>query len=202
MNTDSKTESSFRERLTRETREVILQAAEALFAERGLQGARMEDIAARAGVAVGTIYNHVGDRNSLIGELFSQRRLELVQRLDEVLRASEGWALEEQLMAFVDAVFEHFETHLGLFRIAVQEESGPPQRPKGAVLALLTERARTLVRRGVDQGLLREDATQLCATLLMGMMRGVFLHALEVDLDLGAAAREVVRVFMHGTAKP
>lgn len=180
---------------------MILQAAEAQFAERGLHGARMEDIAARAGVSVGTVYNHVGDRSSLLKELLTARREELVERVDEVLAAVEGRPLEEQLTAFVGAVFEHFESHLALFRIVVQEESSPLQSRKQAVLSLLTERARKLVERGVGQGELRQDAAELCPVLLMGMMRGVFIHALGIDLDLGAAATKVVSVFVEGTRR-
>ena len=55
-----------RHRLREETVSAILEAAEHEFASDGLHAARMERIAARAGVAVGTLYNHFDDREALV----------------------------------------------------------------------------------------------------------------------------------------
>lgn len=200
MNADSKSESSLRQRLNRETREAILQAAEDQIAEHGLVGARMEDIAARAGVSVGSIYNHVGDRGALLGELLAARRTELLERIDAAIAQTQRLPVEAQLTAFVEAVFTHFDRHLALFRVVVHEEmSTRDARPKHAALALLTERAGELVARGVAEGVLRPAATLLAPAMLTGMMRGVFLHALDTEIDLHRAAAEVVSVFMAGT---
>jgi len=57
-----------RDRLREEANRAILTAAEEVFSEEGL-GARMEQIAARAGVAVGTLYNHFQDRGALVNAL-------------------------------------------------------------------------------------------------------------------------------------
>lgn len=204
MNADSKSESSLRhaplrQRLNRETRRAILQAAEDQIAEQGL-GTRMEDIATRAGVSVGSIYNHVGDRSALLGELLAARRAELLDRIDAAIARVKHLPVEAQLTAFVEAVFTHFESHLALFRVVIHEETSQRDaRPKHAALALLTERAAELVARGVAEGVLRPDVTALAPALLTGMMRGVFMHALDAEVDLRRAAAEVVSVFMKGT---
>ena len=62
-----------RERLKGETQRAILEAAEEAFGQSGLNGARMDDIAARAGVSVGTLYNHFSDRDALLKALIVQR---------------------------------------------------------------------------------------------------------------------------------
>ena len=43
-------------------RQAILDAALAVFAERGFEAARLEDVAARAGVAKGTLYLYFRDK--------------------------------------------------------------------------------------------------------------------------------------------
>lgn len=48
------------------TREEIVRAASGLFRERGYAGATIEDVAARAGVAVQTIYNAIGGKPALL----------------------------------------------------------------------------------------------------------------------------------------
>jgi AcrR family transcriptional regulator len=198
MNKDSKNESSLKQRQQEATRRAILEAAEAQLAERGLHGARMEDVAARAGVSVGTIYNHVGDRSALLSELLTARRTELIARIDQQLDASRSLGFEPQLAAFVRAVFDHFHSHLPLFRVVVQEEMQPDDAPKRSMLAALVERAAILIARGVAEGALPEHDTELYPMLLIGMMRGIFVHALRDDVELSGAAERVVSFFLAG----
>jgi AcrR family transcriptional regulator len=61
-----------RERKARETRRKILQAAVELFAEREMDAVTVDEIAARADVARGTVFNHFANKESLcqgLGEL-------------------------------------------------------------------------------------------------------------------------------------
>ncbi len=71
-----------RDRLRDETGRAILAAAEAVFAEDGLHDARMERIASRAGVAVGTLYNHFEDKDALVRSLVRSSRQALLDRVD------------------------------------------------------------------------------------------------------------------------
>src|SRR5690242_20497966 len=69
MKTRSTTEPQvqpLRDRLKQATREAILEAAEAVFSERGFGGARVEEIAERAGVSVGTLYNYFDARRAIL----------------------------------------------------------------------------------------------------------------------------------------
>src|SRR5438477_203996 len=90
-----------RERLKGETQRAILEAAEEVFGESGLSGARMEDIAGRAGVSVGTLYNHFKDRDALLKDLIVARREELLARLDGVLRPEAAEMFPSFLMALL-----------------------------------------------------------------------------------------------------
>jgi len=180
---------------------VILEAAEEQLAERGFHDARMEDVAARAGVSVGTIYNHVGGRDALLSELMETRRRELIARVDEALERSHALAFDEQVAVFVHAVFHHFERHLPLFRVMVQEEMQPHHERKRTVLASLVERATALVERGVEAGELPAVDTELLAVLLVGMLRGVFFQALHGGGDVSGRADEVADFFVAGARR-
>src|SRR5438874_4879311 len=134
-----------RERLKGETQRAILQAAEVVFGESGLGGARMEDIAVRAGVSVGTLYNHFEDRDALVAELIVTRRQDLLERLDAVLASTEKDGFGAQLEQFVQAVLEHFDSHKAFLAIVLESEharahdaSGPRgSRPNTALLEVL-----------------------------------------------------------------
>jgi TetR/AcrR family transcriptional regulator len=47
----------------------ILAAAKDVFAEKGFEGARVDEIARRAGVNKATLYYHIGDKEALYGEV-------------------------------------------------------------------------------------------------------------------------------------
>src|SRR3954451_19395151 len=111
-----------RERLKEETQREILHAAEAVFGQSGLNGARMDDIAARAGVSVGTLYNHFQDRDALLSELVASRREDLLTRLDSVVTASEKEPFGAQFEQFVRAVLEHFDSHKAFLAILLESE--------------------------------------------------------------------------------
>lgn len=59
----------------------VLAAAERLFAERGVAGVTMDDIAGAAGVGKGTLYRRFTDKAGLANALLSERGVELQQRL-------------------------------------------------------------------------------------------------------------------------
>lgn len=66
----------------RRNRELILKAAAGVFARDGLQ-ASLDDIAAEAGVGVGTVYRRFPERQALIDELFEEKIAEFVRLAEE-----------------------------------------------------------------------------------------------------------------------
>jgi AcrR family transcriptional regulator len=192
-----------RERLREATAEAILAAAEEAFAAEGPK-ARMESIAARAGIAVGTLYNHFADRESLWRELCRSRREALLVRLDQALEASRSAPFEDALRAMLAAFVAHWAAHRGF--VAVLMEHDPPTRspgPRGGDRTMAQEmldRVDALVRRGVEQGALRPEGADLYPVLLLGMLRSVLFHHLE-RAPSSAAEGEVERMldlFLRG----
>lgn len=55
-----------------QTRDMILRSALMIFLERGFEGARMVDVAARAGLAKGTLYLHFADKEALFEFVLQQ----------------------------------------------------------------------------------------------------------------------------------
>lgn len=74
-----------RERRKLRTSAVILDAAEALFLERGYQGTTVEQIAERADVALGSLYGHFAGKEGVYAALVD-RAILLVERF-----VDEGW---------------------------------------------------------------------------------------------------------------
>ncbi len=198
MNSNSSGEHGvrLRERFRQETAAAVLSAAEEVFAEKGLHGASMADIAKRAGLAVGTLYNHFADRESLLSALVDMRKRELLEAIDEQLKALGKAGFVDQLMVLVNAVFASCEQHRGLFAAALEAKVGTHNEMAKELYA----RVDKIVRRGVKDGLLRETGSELYASLLMGMFRGAMMRELygAPTGPLAECAGEIVELFLHG----
>src|SRR5882762_60943 len=186
MNTDSKSRASIhplRTRLREETGKAILEAAEQAIGELGFAAARIEDVASRAGVSVGTVYNHFDDRDALIEALVTRRREELAERIDEALRHSATTGFAAQLESFVRALLEHFEAHRAFLSALLEGEhartrspSGPRNARPNAAMLEVYRRAGKLVARGLAEGALRGTGSELFHAYLVGAVRGALLH--------------------------
>src|SRR5215831_13143617 len=84
----------------------ILDAAREVFGESGAD-ACMEDIAARAGVGVGTVYRRFAGKDALIDELLRLATDELVATAEHALAGTDGHGLEELLRAFGQSFADH-----------------------------------------------------------------------------------------------
>jgi AcrR family transcriptional regulator len=91
--------TNVRQRLHPEDRRLLLmQASARTFARLGYAGARMEDIAAEAGVAKGLLYQHFPSKEALFEALMTDRGAEFTQRLRASWAATDGsdpWAMVE-----------------------------------------------------------------------------------------------------------
>ena len=210
MNPDSQgtfPSPKLRERLREATREAILSAAEAVFAEEGLHAARMEAIAGRAGVAVGTVYNHFEDREALLSALLGARNDELVGRMDTTLAQSALHPFAEQLNAFYSALLEHFLAHRPFLAIFMQAERClSPSAPMGSavpssVMREVLERAERLVANGLLQKALRPSAADLLPLLCVGLVRSVLVGELLYTLSpvpIATRVEQLVTFFLEG----
>jgi AcrR family transcriptional regulator len=87
----------------------IIDAAIQLFAERPFHEVRMEDIAARAQVAKGTLYLHYKDKEDLFLGIMNDGLQSLVERLEESLKAE--MPPEEKLLVMNRESFRYFESN-------------------------------------------------------------------------------------------
>ena len=99
---------------TDSTRDRILDAAETLFAEKGIASTSLRELTAAAGANLAAVHYHFGSKDALVHEVF-RRRLEPINRerlrLLEEAEAAAGdrpLAIEEVIRAFLAPAFEVF----------------------------------------------------------------------------------------------
>lgn len=210
MNASSKIErgpsTSLRSRVREQVRAAILDSAEQEFSARELKAVRMEDVAARAGVSVGTLYNYFGDREHLVAELLTLRGTEIIQGLDRALEEHEGSNFAQQLRALLRVMFTHIEDHRRLLTRIIDGEmesgSSSGRTAHGQLKRMLWERLAQLVQRGVDSGELDRNGSELFPTLLVGMSRAAVVHPIvhsNSTISVDERVEVCARVFLQGT---
>jgi AcrR family transcriptional regulator len=194
--------SPLRDKLRQQTIEAILDATEVELAEEGVHNTKMNDIAARAGVSVGTLYNHFRDREELVRALFDARRASFWARLDAALAATARAPFARQLDAFVRAILEEFELHRPFLRIILETEYRPPVGPgKRPPMAQIIERAERVMKRGLAEKALRPELAELYPTVLFTSIKGTMHRLLrEPDRHFPAEAERIIDLFLHGAA--
>ncbi len=190
-----------RDRLRDETARAILDAAEEVFSEEGL-GARMERIAARAGVAVGTLYTHFQDRQALVEALSCSRKASFFARFDRALREAEGRPIREQLRAVLGAVAEHAKAHGRYLSVLVQAGEGPAHpHPSNSFVVELQRRTDELVAQGVAAGELRPDDAGFFGLALIGMIRVANVRVLSGEATWEQLTEPFIDLFLRGAAR-
>jgi AcrR family transcriptional regulator len=132
-----------------DTREALLDAAESLFAQHGVQAASLRAITQQAGANLAAVNYHFGSKEGLVRAVFSRRigplNQERLRRLDECERR-EG-AIEEVLRAFIEPVLrlrrEAPEGSRQFARLMGRSFSEPNEE----VRAIMTEELGPMVRR-------------------------------------------------------
>ncbi|MGA4996122.1 TetR/AcrR family transcriptional regulator [Nonomuraea bangladeshensis] len=166
----------------------ILAAAEEIMAARGVEALSMADVAAAAGVGVGTLYRRFGDRAGLAHALIDRREREFqAAYLGGPPPLGPGAPAVERIRAFLHALATRTVNQLDLLLVA--ETAAPFARFGGAYhayhrhLAILIAEARP----GRDASYLADALlAPLAANLLayrMGGEQGLTCKAIRAGLD-------------------
>ena len=107
-----------REKNKEETRRVIFDTAYALFEEKGYEKMTMRELAARAGVGLGTIFKHFKDKSSLLVSVFEQDFHPLVLKVFASLPETD---LKAQLVYMVRHFYSYYAQRPEISRILVKE---------------------------------------------------------------------------------
>jgi AcrR family transcriptional regulator len=188
-----------KERLKEATSAAILEAAEAVLLEQGLQ-ASMEAIAARAGVAVGTLYNHFSDRRALVDALLASYREKLFHDVSAAEALVRDRPVREQLLAMLMPLQG---TWSRIYLVIKQVEQMPDARRRAEMRDRFRKLFAGVLERGRKQGVLAPDPHQLQPLALQGLLQAFFSYAVEAPQEFAAedAINQVVDSFLHGAAK-
>jgi TetR/AcrR family transcriptional regulator len=112
------------------TQNKLLTAARREFAQNGLAGARVDEIAARAGVNKQLVYHYFGDKDALY--------LAVLEWVYEEIRAQErtlnleGLPPEQAIKTLIEASFDHLDAHPDFIVLLNDENRGGARHVRGS----------------------------------------------------------------------
>jgi AcrR family transcriptional regulator len=169
----------------RRNRERILAAAEAVFAEKG-PSASTDEVAARAGVAIGTVFKHFPTKQALLQAIMKDLLARLTQEVDTLATDD---APGEALFTFITRMVEQAaqkRTVVGLLA-----EAGIDLQVADSV-QLLREGIEALLTRSQRAGTVRED---IHLDEVIALLTGVCQGALHAGWDRDLQHRTLAIVF-------
>src|SRR4051812_44240595 len=141
-------------------RQRILAAAAEVFAERGL-GVSLDDIAAAAGVGVGTVYRRFPDKDALIEALLEEKVRGIQELATSSLEIEDPWEAFER---FMRGACRLQAEDRGLKEALLSADRGHERL--AAARDTIAPVATKLLRRAQESGELREDLSQFDIPLI------------------------------------
>jgi AcrR family transcriptional regulator len=186
--------------------EQIINAALQVFGECGLANARLQDIAARAGVSKGTIYLYFPNKEELFREMIRRTAVAALERAEKAVTHGTP---TEQLLAFMKGYWQFVRSPVfsTIYRLVLGELHQFPDLAKFYAHDVVARGLKLLggiIRRGIDAGEFREIEPLVAARMLVALIvmngiwrdehTGVPLLAHQSDEQV---FREVAQFYLH-----
>ncbi len=181
-----------------------------VFAERGFHRARIQDVAARARIAVGTVYNHFEQKEDVLRALLEERTEGFISQLEAHEADPRGF--EGRLRARIDRMLKYVDTHRAFFTVAADHGligggNASATAILGAKSAKNIARVRAIfmavITEGIAAGALEPSDPPSLARFLGALVRGFTIGALQNDsaAPLANDGALVVRLFLRGASR-
>ena len=157
------------------TKEVIIEAAEELFSQRGYHNTQVMDIVKSAGMSAGTFYNYFTDKRDLFAQItrhnFEDFR-DRIKKLREMVNIWDRGDREAKLNETFSAYFDYIDSHRQQFLILLRGSFGVDEELDGNVWRHYSDIAQDLsedIRNWLDMGVIEGVNTLTLAYSVVGM---------------------------------
>jgi len=171
--------TAFTENRKAQTRARLLQEAKGLVSEAGFRGLSVAQVAARSGIATGTVYRYFPSKSELCVAVFiraTEREIEAVTESgDQPLPPRQQ--LQQALERFVQRALKNPNLAYALIAEPVDPEL---EQTRLNYRALWAETFARLIRCGIEQGDFIPQPEDICATALVGAMAETVIIPLQL----------------------
>jgi AcrR family transcriptional regulator len=173
----------------KDKRKAIMNAALKLIAKNGFHGTSVSQIAAEAGVSVGTIYRYFESKDKLIDELYRSIKLKITQL--QVANLDKAQNLSDQLQQFLREFIRYFVFHPHEAAFLEQYTHSPYYHPsKNEVVEQAAQPVMERLQRAKDQKIIKDlpdpvirVLTENMATSIAHRQASGFIHLTDLLID-------------------
>lgn len=190
----AKTSSPVRGRDAGRTREQIFAAATKIFAKKGFDGARVDKIAAEAGVNKQLLYHHFGSKDGLFTAAL-ERAYESIRKQEAALEL-DSLPADEAILKLVEFTWRYYLANPDFIRLLNSENQLEARHLKGSkrtreINASHISIAQKLIVRGRREGTIRRDLEVMQLNVNIAALGFFYLmnrHTLSTvfECDLGS----------------
>jgi AcrR family transcriptional regulator len=173
-------------------RQLILEAAERIFAEKGFDDAKIEEIAAASGLSPGTLYSVFAGKPDVMRAVHEARNREILERSAAV--AAEAPGPLEALFAAVEASVGFFVGHPDYLRIHLRggyawglAGAGTRSRSQAHAWDEGIDLYSEIFERGIEQGVFHPGSPRLVARMTIAMQQVQLADWVEQGLQQAPA---------------
>lgn len=198
-----------RERERQRHREEIMEAAEAVFAEKGFHNTTVEEVAARSEFSVGTLYNFFSSKEELYKSLIEKR----IQQISEDANAAldEASDPETVIRAFIEAKIGLVYKYESFAKLYTRERMGDRfsnaelwRDKMGPFFEQVVMRLAQAFQEGMEQGLIRSDQNPYDMAIALDGMTDEFMFEWLVNPErmvFKDKGEVIFRLFFEGVQK-
>ncbi len=186
----------------------ILDAALAVFGERGFDAARMEDIAGRAGVSKGALYLYFDSKEALLKGLIEREVAPVAARLRALAKhGGADPAATLRLIVRTATKLTQAPAFAATPRVVLSVAARFPEigrHYRERVVDIGLGAIESLIARGIESGAFRQVDPAAAARMVMGpvLLKALHVHFLggAPDKDAEARADTLIDILFRGTA--
>jgi AcrR family transcriptional regulator len=157
-------------------RQLILEAAEKSFAEKGFEATKIEEIAAESGLSLGTLYSVFAGKPDVLRAVHATRNREILEGSAAAARAASS--PEQALLAAVAAYVDFFVAHPEYLRIHLRgghawglAGAGSPSPAQAHAWEEGIELYAAIFERGAKSGAFHPGPPRLLARMMIAMQQ-------------------------------
>jgi len=185
----------------------IMEAALELFSQRGFHNTTMAQIAQKAGVGVGTLYQHFQGKEELYHSLLEEKCNRLLETLRALIKAEDS--TEENLKRLLAAQIDFVEKHRSFFKLYLSEQLATLEAVReklglraDVIYGRFFQLFQGIMEQGVKRGELRDLPSSHLARAYMGILNSFFFDWLKGNLEsLRENQDTILSLFMRGAKK-
>jgi AcrR family transcriptional regulator len=182
--------------------DALVEATELILSERGVEAVTTAQVAERAGVSIGSLYQYFPGREALIAAVIERRLESDVRELTPTVEALRGASLDEVIGGLVEIIIRYYRAETPLYRemiaamAAVDREQHVRQVVEGIdrIFHVLLEPHRARLDPDLDANLFAARTAVLACVREAALHRPQLLQGERFELRLRALVRGVLGV--------